>query len=90
MNLQELYNLKSKFIVRSVGEELILVPLTCHIAQMNELFILNETGKFIWENIGVKTSISDIENLMTDIFDIDCETVNRDIEYFIKKLETML
>ncbi|MDD5185282.1 MAG: PqqD family protein [Paludibacter sp.] len=90
MDLQKLYALKSKFVVRVVGNELILVPLTGNVAQMNELFTMNETGKFIWENLGEKTTIENLETLVTEAFDVDADTAKKDIENFIKKLETIL
>ena len=88
MNLQSLHKLKSKFVARNVGNELILVPLTANVAQMNELFTLNETGKFIWENINENTTFLEIENSMTETFNIDSTTAKRDIELFLNKLET--
>lgn len=90
MDLQKLYELKSKFVVRAVGNELILVPLTGNVAQMNELFTMNETAKFIWENLEENTTIDKLEELMTEVFDIDTETAKKDIEAFIRKLETIL
>lgn len=88
MNLQTLHKLKSRFVARNVGNELILVPLTANVAQMNELFTLNETGKFIWENINENSTILDVENSMIETFDIDSATAKRDIELFLNKLET--
>ena len=90
MDLQKLYELKSKFVVRAVGNELILVPLTGNVAQMNELFTMNETAKFIWENLEENTTVAKLEELMTEAFDVDTETAKKDIEAFIRKLETML
>jgi hypothetical protein len=88
MNLQTLHKLKSRFVARNIGNELVLVPLTANVAQMNELFTLNETGKFIWENINEHSTILEIENLMIETFDIDSATAKRDIELFLIKLET--
>ena len=90
MDLQTLYNMKSKFVARSVGNEMILVPLTGNVAQMNELFTLNETARFIWENITKDTTTAELENLMTEAFDIDDATARKDIEVFLKHLETTL
>lgn len=90
MDVQTLFNLKSKFVARAVGNEMILVPLTGNVAQMNELFTLNETAKFIWENAKENTTIQDIENLMRDEFDIDPDTAKQDIDTFMKRLESML
>ena len=88
MNLQTLHKLKSKFVARNVGNELILVPLTANVAQMSELFTLNETGKFIWENINENSTILEIENSMIETFDIDSAIAKRDIDLFLSKLET--
>lgn len=88
MNLQTLHELKSRFVARNVGNELILVPLTANVAQMNELFTLNETGKFIWEDINENSTVLEIENSMIETFDIDSATAKRDIELFLSKLET--
>lgn len=88
MNLQSLHKLKSKFVARNIGNELILVPLTANVAQMNELFTLNETGKFIWENINDNSTVLELENLMIETFDIDSAIAKRDIELFLSKLET--
>lgn len=90
MNIQTLNSLKSKFVAREVGNELILVPLTGNVAQMNELFTMNETGKFIWENSNEETSLEDIVNLMTDEFAINAATACKDIETFLKQLESVL
>ena len=90
MDLQTLYKLKAKFVAREVGNEMILVPLTGNVAQMSELFTLNETARFIWQNITENTTIADIENLMTNEFDIDTETAKEDIDKFMKQLESML
>jgi len=89
MIIQTLYNLKSKFVAREVGNELILVPLTGNVAQMSELFTLNETAKFIWENITEESTIRDIEKALTHSFDIDSDTARADIENFLTHLEKL-
>ena len=90
MDLQTLYKIKTKFVAREVGNEMILVPLTGNVAQMSELFTLNETARFIWQNTKENTTFTEIENLMTTEFDIDPETAKEDIEKFMKVLESML
>lgn len=90
MDIQTLYKLKTKFVAREMGNEMILVPLTGNVANMSELFTLNETAKFIWENTKENTTLSDIETLMTEEFDIDPDTAKKDIEVFLKHLESTL
>ncbi len=90
MDIQLLSNLKSNFVSREVGNELIIVPLSANVAHMNELFTLNETAKFIWENIDKQSSMEGLINLVTVSFDINEETAAKDIEAFLENLERML
>ena len=89
MDLKKLVELKSKFVARQVGNELILVPLANNVAKMSELFTLNETAKFIWEISTGEMTTQQLELLMTDTFDIDQETAAKDIAAFLNHMESM-
>jgi hypothetical protein len=90
MEIESLFHLKSKFVTREVGNELIVVPLSANVAQMNELFTLNETAKVIWENLNEGTDMSTLIQTITDTFDIDRHTAEKDIAVFLQTLEAML
>ncbi len=90
MEIESLFQLKSKFVTREVGNELIVVPLSANVAQMNELFTLNETAKVIWENLNEGTDMSALIQTITDTFDIDKYTAEKDIAVFLQTLEAML
>ena len=66
MEIESLFHLKSKFVTREVGNELIVVPLSANVAQMNELFTLNETAKVIWENLNEGADMSALIQTITD------------------------
>ena len=90
MNLEQVHQLKPKFVSRVVGEGLlVLVPLTSNIAQMDKLYILNETGKFIWEMLDDTSSLKNITIRLMDHFDIDQATARKDIEFFIQSLRKL-
>ena len=89
-DLQYFAELKNRYVARQVGNELIIVPLAGNVAQMNALFTLNETGKFIWENISAESSLDNLADAMTGEFEIDSETAQRDIEIFLNKLKSIL
>ena len=89
MDIQSLYNMKSRFVAREIGNELILVPLAENVAQMSELFTMNETAKFIWENSNDNVSTEDMEQLMTQNFAIDAETARRDIGVFLNQMQVL-
>ena len=90
MEIGSLFHLKSKFVTREVGNELIVVPLSANVAQMNELFTLNETAKVIWENLNEGADMSALIQTITDTFDIDRHTAEKDIAVFLQTLEAML
>lgn len=90
MELKDLQNMKPRFVSREVGEELILVPLTNNVAQMNELFTLNSTARFIWENAERTHSAPEMAALITESFDIDRETAQKDIGLFLEKISAFL
>ena len=89
MNLTELYNRKSQFAIRNVGNEKILVPIKNNIANMTEIFTLNEVGSFIWDNIDGKNTEEDIVSAITNEFDIDELTAKKDLTDFIKKFDSI-
>ena len=90
MNLKSLQKIKSGFVTREVGTELVLVPLTGNVAQMNELFTMNETGRFIWENICDDTTIEDMVEKMVETFDVTPEIAEKDITGFLEKMSEMM
>ena len=90
MEIKELSRLKSQFVVREVGNELILVPLTSNIARMNEMFVINEVGKLIWENLSETTDVQSLTSLVLSQFDVDEDTAGKDVEAFLFLLEEKL
>jgi len=89
MDIQTLISIKSKFVARQVADELVIVPLSGNVAQMNELFTLNETGKFIWEKVTEVENNEQLSELMTQAFEIDKQTALRDIETFLSQIDVL-
>jgi len=89
MNTSSLFLLKSKYVTKEVGNELVLVPLSGNVSQMNELFTMNETGRFIWENLSEKTSVEDLVAKLTDAYEISAEKAEADILLFLEKLDKL-
>ncbi len=89
MDLKRLVEMKTKFVAREVGNELILVPLVNNVAKMSELFTLNETARFIWENSTGMMTEEELVQLMTNTFNIDKVTASKDISAFLNHIETL-
>lgn len=90
MDIRQLNDIKSKFVTRSVSDELVIVPLSGNVAQMNRLFTLNETGKFIWENSEKCTDSESMVVLLTENFDVQSDAALKDIAAFLENIEMLL
>ncbi|MFA5781191.1 MAG: PqqD family protein [Bacteroidales bacterium] len=90
MDINELYNRKSLFAIRNVGNEKVLVPIKNDIANMTEIFTLNEVGSFIWDKIDGKNTEEDIATAITNEFDVDELTAKNDVSEFLERLNTLM
>ena len=77
-------------VTRKTGNEYVLVPITNNIADMNSVYTLNETGAIIWEYINGKRSVEEIISAVTTEYDIDNETAEADVFFFIENMSKYL
>ena len=77
-------------VTRKTGNEYVLVPVANNIADMNSVFILNETGAFIWEKIDGKKTVGEIIELVINEYEIEKETATNDILEFVVNTEKFL
>ena len=89
MDIRQLNDIKPHFVTRTVGDELVIVPLSGNVAQMNRLFTLNETGKFIWDNSEKCTDTESLVVLLTENFDVQPDAALTDVEAFLEKMEML-
>jgi len=80
----------SSVVSKTIKGECLLVPLSSHIADMDSLYRLNETGAFIWNAIDGKKSVSEIARLVADEFDVSQDEAERDTVDFINAIERFI
>jgi Coenzyme PQQ synthesis protein D (PqqD) len=77
---------KASVVQRLVAGETFLVPIHGHIADMQELFVVNEVGRFLWDRLDGETSV---EGLVTDVvseFEVSEAQARCDTEAFLQQL----
>jgi hypothetical protein len=80
IDLQHTYRPSDDIVVREIENELIIVPLTSGVADMeNELYTLNETARVIWEKLDGKKSLQDIINDLSMEYNADKEQITADV-----------
>ena len=57
---------------------------------MNSVYTLNESGAFIWELIDGKRNVEEIINKLTEEYDIDHDSAEKDLFSFINDMSNYL
>ncbi len=83
------YSLKSKFVARDVGGELVVVPLTGNIAHMNELFTFNASAKLLWEALQEDSTEETLVKALLDAYEVEEPVARADVKKFLERLEQM-
>jgi len=81
------YERDSNVVAREIAGERILVPIRTQAADMTAIYVLNETGARIWDLIDGEHSVSEIEEIIVDEYDVSRETAGADIAQIVGQLE---
>jgi hypothetical protein len=73
-------------VSRLVGEEMILVPIRATIVDLRCLFTMNDTGTFIWRQLGEPRTVDQLSDEVTKEFDVPIAQAREDTERFIQQL----
>ena len=74
-------------VTREILGETLLVPISARIADMSNIFALNETGAFIWEHLDGATSLEGIRDALAADFEVSPESAWSDLETLVADLE---
>lgn len=78
---------RASVVQREVAGETFLVPIHGHVADLQELFVLNEVGRFLWDRLDGSTSVDDLVGAVVAEFEVGEVQARRDVEAFLGKLE---
>lgn len=73
-------------IHRQLAGDNILVPGGNAVLDLNGLFVMTETGAFIWSVLPEAATEEDIVNKMLEEYDVDRETAQQDVKEFLDRL----
>lgn len=88
--MEALKQTKERFAERKVGNETILVPLSGNVADLNEMYTLNEVGSFIWENLDSMDSVEEVVVSVLNEFDVDKHEAEQDVNTFLQDLSQFI
>nr|WP_321408341.1 PqqD family protein [uncultured Carboxylicivirga sp.] len=73
------------YVEKKIGDELVIVPVTSEVAQMNKVFSLNEVGLFIYDQLFEPKTETEILQLVCKEFEVDKQVAEDDIRAFISE-----
>ena len=79
--------IKKGYILKSVSDKYVVVPVGEEAIHFNGLITLNRSGKFLFESLKEESTVESLTVSMIEKYDIDAETAEQDVLAFIKKLK---
>ncbi len=73
-------------VLRRVAGEHMLVPTVAREVDLDSLFLLNETGVFIWEQLGHPRTAAELADAVAARFGVPAATARADAEIFLASL----
>jgi pyrroloquinoline quinone biosynthesis protein D len=80
INLEQVYAISEDVVVREIDEEIIIVPITSGIADLEDaLYTMNPTGKAILQKIDGEKTLAQIAQNLTETYDAPIAEIEQDI-----------
>ena len=86
IGMDDVYRLNdSNFVVKKMGDEMIIIPLVNTVADMTKVITINEVGCSIFEQLDGKTSLLMVLMKLLKIYNVAKEQLEADILLFIEE-----
>ena len=80
------YRATGRMVVRRIGKDRLLVPVSGAVASTHAVFPLNDTGVFLWERISNGTSEQEAARELTAAFAVSPDQAAEDVLAFVDRL----
>lgn len=87
INLSAVYEPSDEVVARDIEGELIIVPLTAGIGDMeDEIYTLNPTGRAIWERLNGQRHLQDVVVELSSEFEGEPGEIEQDVRGLVAEL----
>jgi hypothetical protein len=83
---QAVYRPVEDVVQRNIGGEVFLVPVRGHLADLQDLFVLNEVGSWLWERFVSGAIAEDLTQAVVAEFEVTEEQARADVRIFLAHL----
>lgn len=78
--------IKNGFMLRTLSEKTVVLPVEGDL-DLNMMINLNDTGRFLWEQLQKETTVDEVVKAVLANYDIDEASARSYVEAFVKELE---
>ena len=78
---------KPGFALREVLGEYLTIPVSLAPEEASRMAVLNEEGKFLWEQLQTDKTLEELVTAMTDEYEVSAEEVRQDIIDFLTEMD---
>jgi hypothetical protein len=87
VTISTVYTPSDEVVAREIEGELIIVPLTAGVGDMEEaLFTFNETGRAIWDRLDGQRSLRDVALELADLYEAPLNEIEPDVTGLVGEL----
>ena len=79
--------LKSGFVLKTIGDNHIVVPVGAQTVDFRCMITLNGSGAFLWRLLEAEQTADDLTAALLAEYDVDEEKARRDVDAFIVTLQ---
>lgn len=81
------YKLKSGFILRKIGDQIMAVPVGPQTSHIHGMIALTESGGLLWNALRDGADENTLTNLLTESYEVDAVAALADVQFFLNELE---
>ncbi len=81
------YQRKQDIVTREILGETLLVPISTDVADMENIFALNDSGAYVWHRLDGALSLAGISDALIDAFEVSREQAWGDVQRLIEELD---
>ena len=82
-----MYQLKSGFILRKIGDQIMAVPVGPQTSHIHGMIALTESGELLWNALRDGADENTLMSLLTKNYEVDAVTALADVQSFLKGLQ---
>ncbi len=87
MSLAQIFRQRGETVIREIAGEMLLVPVRGKLAQLQQIFVLNPVGAYIWGQLDGERDLEAIRQGLVDSFEVTDREAEDDLFEYLGALE---